>query len=147
MPASMNRLVDLPHPDGPSSATNSPSSITRLRSGITSTSPKRLTTFSNSIRAIAASAFHAADRHLHEVALRGGVEDEARHEIEDANRGDDPVVDPHHVVAHVVHVETHRPVRVPDEERENEDVFLPAADEGEDGDGEDSVPDLRQHDP
>src|SRR5262245_33339004 len=130
MPASRKRLVDLPQPDGPRSATNSPSSMARSMPGSTSTGPKRLVTLRNSTLAIA-SSLHAADRHLHEVALCRGVEDEARHQVEDADRGDDAVVDAHHVVADVVHVEAHRPIRVPDQEGEHEDVLLPAADEGE----------------
>src|ERR1700745_4239376 len=59
MPARMKRLVDLPQPEGPRSATNSPSSIVRFRSGMTSTSPNRLMT-------VAEIDF----RHLHQVALR-----------------------------------------------------------------------------
>src|SRR5688572_2613253 len=134
----MKRLVDFPQPEGPSSATNSPSSMVRLMPGITSTSPKRFATLRNSTLAIA-SALHAADRHLHEIALGGQVEDQARHEIEDADGRHYAVVDAHDVVAHVVHVKAHRPVGVADEEREHEDVFLPAAYEGEDGDGENAV--------
>jgi len=44
-PASILRLVDLPHPEGPTKTRNSPSSISIVRSLITSTSPKRLKTF------------------------------------------------------------------------------------------------------
>src|SRR6187551_2391884 len=104
MPASRNRLVDLPQPDGPSSATNSPSSMARSIPGITSTSPKRFAILRNSTPAID-SAFHAADRHLHQVALGKRVEDETRDEVEDTDGGDHAVVDSHHIVADVVHVE------------------------------------------
>src|SRR6202043_3490540 len=135
MPARMKRLVDLPQPEGPRSATNSPSSIVRFRSGMTSTSPNRLTTWWNSTFAIGVSPSHR-DRHLHQVALRGDVEDQARDQIEPPDRGDDAVVDAHHVVADVVHVETHRPVGVADQEGEDEDILLPSADEREDGDCE-----------
>src|ERR1700757_4853502 len=110
MPASMKRLVDLPQPEGPSSATNSPSSIVRFMSRTASTSPNRLTTWRNST--VAASSLHAADRHLHQISLRGEVENKARDEIEDTDRRNYAVIDAHHVVADVVHVEAHRPVGV-----------------------------------
>ena len=41
-PAMMRSSVDLPQPDGPSSTVNLPAGMVRLRSGMTSTSPKRL---------------------------------------------------------------------------------------------------------
>ena len=41
-PAIIRSSVDLPQPEGPSSAQNSPASTARLRSRITSTAPKRL---------------------------------------------------------------------------------------------------------
>src|SRR5215469_11507793 len=146
MPARMKRLVDLPQPEGPSSATNSPSSIVRFRSGMTSTSPNRLTTWRNSTLATV-SALHAADRHLHQVALRGEIEDQARDQVEHPDRGDDAVVHAHHVVADVIHIEAHRPVGVADQEREHKDVLLPAPDKRKDGYCKQPVSDLRQHHP
>src|SRR4029079_16099261 len=41
-PAIIRSSVDLPQPEGPSRAQNSPASTARLRSRITSTAPKRL---------------------------------------------------------------------------------------------------------
>src|SRR5918996_4629151 len=98
MPASIRRLVDLPQPDGPSRATNSPSSITRSMPGITTTSPKLFWMLRNSMRAIG-SALDAADRHLQQVFLRRDIHHKARHQIEHAHGGDDAEVRPHHVVA------------------------------------------------
>src|SRR5918994_3116996 len=106
MPASMSRLVDLPQPDGPSRATNSPSSITRSIPGITTTSPKLFWMLRNSMRAIG-SALDAADRHLHQVFLRRDVHDQAGHQIEHAHGRHDAEVGSHDVVAHEEHVQAH----------------------------------------
>src|SRR5687767_8230753 len=48
-PASIRSVVVLPQPDGPSSTTNSPSSISSVRSSTTCTRPKVLLTFRNPI--------------------------------------------------------------------------------------------------
>src|SRR5919106_2429395 len=111
MPASSSRLVDLPQPDGPSRATNSPSSITRSMPGITTTSPKLFWTLRNSMRAIG-SALDPADRHLHQIFLRGDIHDQARHQVEHPDRRDDAEIGAHDVVPNEKHVQAHGPVGV-----------------------------------
>ncbi len=58
-PAISRSRVDLPQPDGPTKTTNSPSLMSRSSGGMTSTSPKRLVTFSRVMRPIIVSYFTA----------------------------------------------------------------------------------------
>src|SRR5690606_5741107 len=60
-PAISRRSVDFPQPEGPTNTTNSPSSISRSRGGITSTSANRLATFSSVMRPMRRSLFHRAE--------------------------------------------------------------------------------------
>src|SRR5258708_15717628 len=99
MPASRFKVVDLPQPEGPRMATNSPSAISRSRGSIAATSPQRLATPLSSIRAICLT-LDSADVHLRQVALGEGVEHDTREYVEDADGGHHGVVDAHHVVLH-----------------------------------------------
>src|SRR4029079_14375113 len=110
MPASMNSVVDLPQPDGPRIATNSPSAMRRSVGSTAMTGPNRLLTPASSIAAIP-SALDPADGHLGQVLLREGIEDDARQHVEDTHRRDHGVVRAHDVVAHPEQIEAHRPVR------------------------------------
>src|SRR6185312_5153355 len=114
MPASISSVVVFPQPDGPSTATNAPSSIARsIRS--TAVAPAHcLRTFRSSMRAIA-SPPDAADRHLRQVPLAEHVEQKTRQHIENRHRGDDPVVDTHDVVRDPEQIQAHYPVLVLDQ--------------------------------
>src|SRR5579883_748366 len=61
-PATIRRVVVLPQPEGPSSATSSPDASSRLRSVTAGVSPKRLVRWSRTICAIAAVACYLMRR-------------------------------------------------------------------------------------
>src|SRR5262245_53569363 len=89
-PAMAPRVVDLPHPDGPSRVTNSPSATWMLTSSIALTGPNRLCRFSISNSAIQLHSEKSARRrhadsdhqdldgrqrgHEADLALRPGLE-------------------------------------------------------------------------
>src|SRR3569623_2477851 len=68
-PAIMRSKVDLPQPDGPTSTTNSPSTMSRSTPWITSTAPKVLRTPRMVTWAIVAPNRHAPHRHAIDLKL------------------------------------------------------------------------------
>src|SRR4029077_8600744 len=94
-PAIMLSVVDLPHPDGPTRITNSPSAMSRLKSSTASApSGKRLVTFSRMISATAGSFRSALDRaggkSAHDPALEEQHEDDDGNGDDHRRRGDRP---------------------------------------------------------
>src|SRR5260221_10930793 len=70
-PAIRRNRVDLPHPDGPTNTTNSPSATSRLMLGIASNSPNALRTPSSVILPMANSSFHGTKGEAaHQALLR-----------------------------------------------------------------------------
>src|SRR5579862_7451467 len=75
-PATIRSSVVLPHPEGPSRAKNSPSSIARLTLSTATTLPKRLVTFSKRMMVLG-DVFMASDAagciagHLHALQAQG----------------------------------------------------------------------------
>src|SRR5258708_5193884 len=72
-PAIILSRVDLPQPEGPTSTTNSPSSMSTLTPGITWTVPHLLTTFPTLTSAnVGPPLLRHCDLHLHIALWRGG---------------------------------------------------------------------------
>src|SRR5260370_40403264 len=82
-PAIRRSNVDLPHPDGPTKTTNSPSAISRLISGIASKSPNALRTPSRLMLPMANSSFYGAKGEAaHQALLREPAEHQDRRDRE-----------------------------------------------------------------
>src|SRR5579871_250224 len=93
-PAMQRSRVDLPHPDGPTSTRNSPSSTDRFTLRMTSTSPKDFDTSLNSTLAIGSAAlFHAAHGDAADHAFRKENEerDGRHHDDRDPGKQSGPV--------------------------------------------------------
>src|SRR5215470_6167324 len=86
-PATMRRSVDLPHPDGPTITTNSPSATSVVMPWITSSSPYFLRTSRNDTPAI--SLFLRLDEAFDEPALHQHHDRRRRQQREHRRRHDE----------------------------------------------------------
>src|SRR4051812_8993260 len=91
MPAVISRVVVLPQPDGPSSATSSPSRISRSSASTAVTAPKRRVSFS-SRTSIAPLPLHAATVNLQQLLLREQEQEQHRQDVVQPDGGQQPVV-------------------------------------------------------
>src|SRR5437016_5586764 len=87
-PASIRSSVLLPHPDGPTSTTNSPSTISMLTPCTTWVLPKLFLTLRNATDAmISHSTLYGAGRQArHHVALEGVIDGRRRQRVDQPGR-------------------------------------------------------------
>src|SRR6218665_4067159 len=97
-PASMRSRVDLPQPEGPTSTTNSPSAMSRLRSWMIWTLPKDLRMLRKDTVAMGCpsidSALHGAGREAADHVAFEGVVDRRRRQGIDQARGHQQIPPP-----------------------------------------------------
>src|SRR5688572_31938666 len=129
MPAISSKVVVLPHPDGPSRATNSPSAISRSSAWRAVTVPNRLVRPSSTTRIVALLALQSAAVDSHQPVLGDEEEDEDRKDVVQADRRQDPVVHEPALPEDCPHEGAQRFLRPTGHEHEREQELIPALDE------------------
>src|ERR1700710_1642068 len=85
-PAIMRSVVDLPHPDGPTSTANEPSGTLRLRSSTTRRPPGNVFTSDLSSSSAISPLYRSGEEARDDVALEEAEQDHARQRHEDRGR-------------------------------------------------------------
>src|SRR5262252_8870548 len=144
-PAIMRRVVVLPHPDGPTNTTNSPSSITKFRFLTASTAPNDLLRLTSSMRAKGLSPYHSETEAAREVLADDEADDHQRDRDADRERRL-PAVDAALGRALVFRKldRQRRHLRLGDDKRQ--EVFAPGEDKNEKEGRHEARTDQRQHD-
>src|ERR1700733_12292913 len=133
-PAIIRSAVVLPHPDGPTRHTNSPSWMSRLSLSTASAPPSyRLVRSSRTTPAMTRSSFHRPGEHAtDEISLEGKEHDERDDDRNDRAAGDDVVVVGQRSCL-AVQEERQRLVRISRQEDQRDQQIVPDPDELEDG--------------
>src|ERR1700733_3970029 len=133
-PAIIRSAVVLPHPDGPTRHTNSPSWMSRLSLSTASAPPSyRLVRSSRTTPAMTRSSFHRPGEHAtDEISLEGKEHDERDDDRDHRTGRDDPVVRGKRARL-PVEEQRERLMRVARQEDQGNEQVVPDPDELEDG--------------